>query len=239
VVGSLGLGGLTATSSPETAGYLHVLVQNRQFTWSSPATNKLLLEAGLGSYVAKWGPNEAPGNPTRGLVRVTEQTARNGAVAGLNYRSANWPENFDNPNTWRAAASYVTGAHSYKFGYIGGYLVEDIENHGNDLNLAYTFNGGVPSQLTQTLRVYKQMDRVRYTALYAQDQWTRGRMTLQGALRFDRAWSYSPAQTIGPTNFLLTQLQGHLAQGRRRVRRVRHWQNLGQGEFRQVPRASQ
>jgi hypothetical protein len=206
VVGSLGLGGLTATSSPETAGYLHVLVQNRQFTWSSPATNKLLLEAGLGSYVAKWGPNEAPGNPTRGLVRVTEQTARNGAVAGLNYRSANWPENFDNPNTWRAAASYVTGAHSYKFGYIGGYLVEDIENHGNDLNLAYTFNGGLPSQLTQTLRVYKQMDRVRYTALYAQDQWTRGRMTLQGALRFDRAWSYSPAQTIGPTNFLLTQL---------------------------------
>jgi hypothetical protein len=206
VVGSLGLGGLTATSSPETAGYLHVLVQNRQFTWSSPVTNKLLLEAGLGSYVAKWGPNEAPGNPTRGLVRVVEQTARNGAVAGLNYRSANWPENYDNPNTWRASASYVTGAHSYKFGYIGGFLREDIENHGNDLNLQYTFNGGLPSQITQTLRVYKQKDRVKYTALYAQDQWTLGRMTLQGALRFDRAWSYSPEQTIGPTNFLLTQL---------------------------------
>jgi hypothetical protein len=206
VVGSLGLGGLTATSSPETAGYLHVLVQNRQFTWSSPVTNKLLLEAGLGSYVAKWGPNEAPGNPTRNLVRVQELSARNGAVAGLNYRSANWPENFDNPNTWRASASYVTGAHSYKFGYIGGYLVEDIENHGNDLNLSYTFNGGRPTSLTQTLRVYKQMDRVRYTALYAQDQWTLGRLTLQGALRFDRAWSYSPAQTIGPTNYLTTQL---------------------------------
>jgi hypothetical protein len=206
VVGSLGLGGLTATSSPETAGYLHVLVQNRQFTWSSPVTNKLLLEAGLGSYVAKWGPNEAPGNPTRNLVRVQELSARNGAVAGLNYRSANWPENYDNPNTWRAAASYVTGAHSYKFGYIGGYLVEDIENHGNDLNLSYTFNGGRPTSLTQTLRVFKQMDRVRYTALYAQDQWTLGRMTLQGAVRFDRAWSYSPAQTIGPTNYLTTQL---------------------------------
>jgi carboxypeptidase family protein len=217
VVGSLGLGGLTATSSPETAGYLHVLVQNRQFTWSSPVTNKLLLEAGLGSYVAKWGPNEAPGNPTRSLVRVTEQASRgydtNGdgvvdvrSLAGLNYRSANWPENFDNPNTWRASASYVTGAHSLKLGYIGGYLVEDIENHGNDLNLAYTFNNGVPSQVTQSLRVFKQMDRVKYTALYAQDQWTMGKMTLQGALRFDRAWSYSPAQTIGPTNYLLTQL---------------------------------
>ena len=206
VVGALGLGGLTATTSPETAQYLHVLVQNRQFTWSSPVTNKLLLEAGLGSYSAKWGPNEAPGNPTRGLIRVTEQAARDGFTANLVYRSANWPENFDNPNTWRASASYVTGQHNYKFGYIGGFLREDIENHGNDLNLAYTFNNRVPSQITQTLRVFKQMDRVRYTALYAQDQWTLGRLTLQGALRFDRAWSYSPEQTIGPTNFLATQL---------------------------------
>jgi Carboxypeptidase regulatory-like domain len=206
VIGSLGLGGLTATSSPETAGYLHVLVQNRQFTWSSPVTNRLLLEAGLGSYVAKWGPNEAPGNPTRGLIRVTEQAARDGFTANMNYRSANWPENYDNPNTWRASASYVTGQHNYKFGYIGGLLREDIENHGNDLNLAYTFNNRVPSQITQTLRVFKQKDRVRYTALYAQDQWTLGRMTLQGALRFDRAWSYSPEQTIGPTTFLNRQL---------------------------------
>ena len=50
------------------------------------------------------------------------------------------------------------------------------------------------------------MDRVRYTALYAQDQWTMKRLTLQGALRFDRAWSYSPAQQIGPTTFLPTPL---------------------------------
>ena len=26
-----------------------------------------------------------------------------------------------------------------------------------------------------------------------------GRMTLQGALRFDHAWSYSPEQVVGPT----------------------------------------
>src|SRR5262245_57369311 len=217
VVGALGLGGLTATTSPETAQYLHLLVQNRQFTWSSPVTNKLLLEAGLGSYEARWGPNEAPGNLTRGLVRVQEQASRgydtNGdgvvdvrSLANLSYRSANWAQDYDNPNTWRGSASYVTGGHSMKIGYIGGYLVEDIENHGNDLNLAYTFNNGVPSQLTESLRVYKTKDRVRYTAVYAQDQWTMGKMTLQGALRFDRAWSYSPAQTIGPTNFLPTQL---------------------------------
>ena len=202
VLGSLGLGGLTATTSPETAGYLRTLVQNRQVTWSSTLTNRLLLEAGLGSYVAKWGPFEPPGNPTRDLVRVQELTARNGAVAGLQYRSANWGEHLDNPNRWRATMSYVTGAHSVKVGYQGAYMVEDIENHGNDQNLQYTFLGGRPTSLTQSLRVFEQRDRVRYTALFVEDQWTRGRMTLQGALRYDRAWSYSPEQQIGPTNFL-------------------------------------
>ncbi len=205
-VGSLGLGGLTALASPETAGYLHTLVKNSQFTWSSPVTNRLLLEAGLGTYRAAWGPFEAPGNPTRGLARITELAALNGASAGLQYRSANWAHDWDNPNTWRASASYVTGGHTFKAGYIGGYLVEDIQNYGNDLNLAYTFLNGRPSSLTESLRVFTQSDRVRYDALYGQDQWTLGTLTLQGALRFDHAWSYSPPQTIGPTNFLASQL---------------------------------
>jgi Carboxypeptidase regulatory-like domain len=211
VVGSLGLGGLTATASPETAGYLHTLVKNSQFTWSSPVTNRLLLEAGLGTYRAAWGPFESPGNNTRGLARIQELSAINGASAGLFYRSANWAQDWDNPNTWRAAASYIVGGHSFKAGYIGGYLVEDIENHGNDLNLQYTFNGGRPSQITESLRVFVQKDRVRYDALYGQDQWTMGKMTIQGAIRYDHAWSYSPEQTIGPAliggqTFLATPL---------------------------------
>src|SRR5262249_37166532 len=216
VVGAIGLGGLTSTTSPETTGYLRTLVTNNQYTWSSPVTNKLLLEAGLGMYRAAWGPFEQPGNNTRGLARITELAAQNfngtPIGAGLISRSANWAQDWDNPNTWRASASYVTGAHNFKFGYIGGYLVEDIENHGNDLNLAYTFNNGVPISVTESLRVFKQSDRVRYDALYGQDQWTMGRITLQGALRFDHAWSYSPPQSIGPAliggqSFLATPLQ--------------------------------
>ena len=78
-----------------------------------------------------------------------------------------------------------------------------------------------------------------------------GRMTLQGALRFDHAWSFSPAQTIGRpiATFLADaavvpanrrrQLQGHLAARRRRLRRVRQRQDGGQGELRQVPGAGE
>jgi hypothetical protein len=34
-------------------------------------------------------------------------------------------------------------------------------------------------------------------SLFVQDAWTRGRLTLSGALRYDRAWSYSPAEHNG------------------------------------------
>src|SRR5262249_44494460 len=37
---------------------------------------------------------------------------------------------------------------------------------------------------------------------YAQDQWTHNRMTLQGALRFDRATSWNPPQSIPASNYL-------------------------------------
>ena len=75
--------------------------------------------------------------------------------------------------------------------------MEDIENHGNDLNLAYTFNGGSPyvSSPRACASSPAEGSRQIHGALRAGSV-DMGRMTLQGALRFDRAWSYSPAQTI-------------------------------------------
>ena len=47
----------------------------QQLTWNSPLTNRVLLTAGFGDYLTRWGGDEMPGNPTRSLVRVTEQCA--------------------------------------------------------------------------------------------------------------------------------------------------------------------
>ncbi len=47
---------------------------------------------------------------------------------------------------------------------------------------------------------------MRDDAFYVQEQWTRSKLTLQGGLRFDRAWSYSPPQQEGPSVFLPTPL---------------------------------
>ena len=82
VYGPLGLGGLSSTTSPEIGGYLYDHPRVRLITWSSPATNRLLFEAGFGAYQAPFGPYESPGNTTRGLARVTEQCAAGCSLNG-------------------------------------------------------------------------------------------------------------------------------------------------------------
>ena len=205
-VGPLGLGGLSSTTSPELGQYLHAHPRVRQVTWSNTATNRMLFEAGFGAYQAPFGPYESPGNTTRPLARVTEQCAAgcsaNGGIPNLIYRSQNWSDSWDAQYTWRASASYVTGAHNLKVGYGGVALVSDLQNFTNDLNLAYTVSNGVPISLTQSLLPFTTSYRTRNMSFYVQDQWTLGRMTLQGALRFDRNWSLSPEQRIPASNFL-------------------------------------
>ena len=64
----------------------------------------------------------------------------------------------------------------------------DFATHG----LQYRFNAGVPDQITQRITKWQQANRTRWDAFYVQDQWTRNRLTLQGALRYEHAWSFFP-----------------------------------------------
>ena len=64
----------------------------------------------------------------------------------------------------------------------------------------------MPISLTQSLLPFTTSYRTRNASFYVQDQWTLGRMTLQGALRFDRNWSFSPEQTIPASAFLASPL---------------------------------
>ena len=77
--------------SPEAVGVLGRPLHVAQATWSSPLTDRLLAEAGVGGTYFGVGNFEREPNPTRGLVRVVEQCASgcaaNGNIPGLVYRS--------------------------------------------------------------------------------------------------------------------------------------------------------
>jgi hypothetical protein len=230
-------------NSPETGDYASTHQSVRQAKFTSTATSKLLLEAGFGTYISQWGYTERPGNPTANLIRVQEQTVQffdatgnrvTGATpggltvaGGLKYRSSNWPTGYISANTWNASASYVTGAHNMKFGYQGALHMDDdnlfdiITNSqhmtyrvGAGVNAAgQTVGYGVPNQVTIQAGTWTRKVRTEYAAFFAQDQWTMGRMTFQGALRFDRAWSRFPSQTIPqnvwwPSEFVIPDATG-------------------------------
>ncbi|HVZ21424.1 MAG TPA: carboxypeptidase-like regulatory domain-containing protein [Vicinamibacterales bacterium] len=198
----------SATAAPEVGTYLNPYGQRvQQFTWSSPVTNKLLLEAGVGTYLSRWGGNEMPGFPQQdNFIQAVENCARgcanNGNIPGLTYRSGTWRADWQGTHSWRASASYVTGAQNMKFGYQGGYLVDNEVTYGDNQELIYRMQNGTPDQLTETIDRWPLKQRVRYDAYYAQDSWTRGRMTLQGAVRYDRAWSWFPEVQVGGVPFL-------------------------------------
>jgi hypothetical protein len=180
-----------------------------QATWTSPMTSKLLFEAGYSrlSYYHAGGPGALPPDGIfDGMIGVTEQsTAINPATgqrwaprANYNYRALqSYFDNYGNPNHWRASASYVTGSHSIKVGYQGSFLLAKAKTVTPDHLRAYRFNLGAPNAFTYRLPDWETEDHTKVAALFVQDTWTRGRVTLSGALRYDRAWSYSPADGNG------------------------------------------
>jgi hypothetical protein len=89
-----------------------------------------------------------------------------------------------------------------KVGYQGTYMTDDRTWFTNSQNLAYRVDNGVPNQLTELISPWVNNARAAWEAVFAQEQWTRGRLTLQGALRYDHAGSWFPAQQEGPSRFL-------------------------------------
>jgi hypothetical protein len=191
----IGQGGVAA--SPEaTTAYNDGTSKITQATWSSPLTSRLLLEAGVSTYVNRWGWMEPPGGLTN-LTPVTEQSALYG-IPGFTYRGLdNFFSNKQSPTTWRASAAYVTGAHNMKFGYQGAYYIEETEDFANATGLTYTFNNGQPVSFGWRIAPWQTSNRTAYYAFYAQDAWTLGRATIQGAVRYDHAWSWHPAEHNG------------------------------------------
>jgi hypothetical protein len=197
------IGGGSATTSPEAAdGTTHMdYVRAPSATWTSPVTNRLLLEAGWG-YVGFLYGREREGN-NRDIPRITDQA---GPIPGLTYGSMTWQRNKSFTPKWRASASYVTGANNFKVGVDGLTFYQERIYVSNRQALNYRLSNGVPNQLTMLINDFKFNNVTSSFASYAQNQTTLGRVTIQGGLRFDHASSYAPEQELGPDRFLPSQI---------------------------------
>jgi hypothetical protein len=180
------------TTSPESGTVWEAPLSIVQATWSSPFSNRFLFESGYSDFRVSWGDVKPQGAPTN-LIPVTEQST-NAGVPFANYMYRGWfaqPSQDQRHATWRASLTYVTGSHSVKFGYNGGFEVAKTTTQVGQ-QLAYTFNNGSPISLTLRVGPTRVSDRIRYDGFYVQDAWKRGRLSLQGGLRFETASSWTP-----------------------------------------------
>jgi hypothetical protein len=200
----IGPGG--GTNSPESGLIWDDRQKIMQASYSSPISSRFLVEGGYSSFYSSWGDIRPDGALTN-FIPVTEQSTL-GGVPTSNFTYRGWPASgaVDQQHaTFRGSVSYVTGAHNLKVGYQGGYLVsKNLTYVGEQISYrvqTQLVNGvlqrAVPNQLTQRIGPSATSSRVRYDAIYAQDQWKRGRLTLQGGLRYDYATSWSPAGENG------------------------------------------
>ena len=190
-----------------------------QATWTNPLTSRLLLEAGISLLNQKWGiTGGAGGNAIyQNIPRITEMgplAYNNGITSG---GATNWDADAGNQNI-RASASYITGSHNVKVGYQGAFLNEADLFHGGNTRLNYTYNTRtgfdvpVPTSVGIIYPVFAD-ERTSFYGIYAQDQWTFNRFTIQGALRYDHAWSWFPEVCVNqdvyvPETFCFGQENG-------------------------------
>ena len=183
-------------------------------SWSSPATNRMLLEAswGMGPYFW-WGSQQK--NPfDQTLIPVQDD---GGAIPGINYRASSWSGHTAFTNIYEGSLSYVTGSHAAKFG-IRHHTNDSTfpKNYYNDSLLKYNFDdpppdyrlpvtSSVPYQITMYAdHASDQHQHQGILAMYAQDRWTYGRLTLQGGLRFEYLRDSFDRQQMGPNLFVPT-----------------------------------
>jgi hypothetical protein len=201
--------GVTALVTPDAASDRRFPLQRFvSADWTSPVTNRLLLEASGIHRVERWGNmhlQTGKGDNIDGLAPGITGIVDNPSLAtgaSLNYRASSGT--FNNSWNWnlhyRFAASYITGSHNFKVGFNNAYLHHENTTYTNPATEYYfNFANGVPSQVVYRIPRTVAADVDYDMGLFAQDRWTVGRWTLAGGVRFDAFKNHFPESSISPT----------------------------------------
>jgi carboxypeptidase family protein len=228
----------------------------QQVSWTNPLSKIILLEAGLAANTQLYDfsyhryvpghqdiPRVVEFGPTVGMDSVSPLVNSSSAIFGVQSGNLNngpgGAAEFRNLVDYRprASISYVTGSHSAKFGYDGGYFSQTRHNTAGDTRLTYRYDAPaatclttpgacgntslyfptdptnralrpVPSRVTINTGIADIESKVKYSALYLQDQWTQKRFTLSAAIRYDHATSNYLGTCIGPDLYVPVQNGG-------------------------------
>jgi hypothetical protein len=200
--------GISSLIPPEAAG-VQVTPTSRVNVskWQRTHTNKLLLEGGFGYYNQEY--TELYQTSVTGQTDKvwSDEAIINARVYNVldqsNNRQANaWPnpaDHFSILRTFMGAASYVTGAHSFRGGMnwtTGDWKL--LTRWTGDMQ-PITYNAGAPVSVTLRLPSDRNNGVDRDLGLFIQDKWSMGRVTLNLGLRYDQFIGESRESSVLPS----------------------------------------
>src|SRR5581483_2338576 len=183
-----GAGGTSAPEASRTS--TRWPVELLQGTWTNPLTSRLLLEAG-GTYEYNVKRTDRQPGLTGKDIAYTELS--NNFNYGNMTQSING--HTENQHNARISVTYVSGAHTFKTGFVfrpGSFTNPTVLN---DVPIRLQLRNGVPVSVQELAGAANPQSEVWAYGLYSQDQWTVKRLTLNLGVRFDTLHGWNPPQT--------------------------------------------
>ncbi|PYQ95003.1 MAG: hypothetical protein DMF96_23935 [Acidobacteria bacterium] len=175
-----------------------------QAKWTHLASNKLFFEVADSSLIFNWPNHRKP--EAQGISILNNNT-------GFRYNAplaSSLGQRVASESNQRGSVNYVTGSHAFKVGF----TTQEAWHHawyddggpGRGIGaglVSYTFLNGKPSTLIEYAEPVTFDERLKVNlGLYAQDQWTLKRLTLNVGIRYDYFNAYVPEQHLNAGPFV-------------------------------------
>lgn len=201
----IGQGGIFGLTTPEGSWVQTTPINHLwQLKWTSTMSSRVLVEAGMSNYSQEYTRLPQPGITESSLSVRDAATGRR--INAAPYYSEHW----STLRTYVASLSYVTGSHAMKFGMN---LSEGPRHERATVNgdMTLNFNGANPVSVVLTASPRDAHERLNADlGIYAQDQWTIDRMTLNLGVRFDYLNAKLEAQNFPAGTFVPARALGEL-----------------------------
>jgi len=171
-----------------------------QAKWTSPVTNKLLLEAGYSTDILHYSSLLEPGiSQVRGTPAWFATASHLNANTGFRTVAGQYNQWFyPNQDSAVASLTYVTGSHTIKTGMLWGFGSNGYVNDMNgDLWQNYNNSGGgqIPVSVTVFNSPVSSYPVLKANVgLYVQDQWAVNRFTINYGIRYEYLSEEIPSQ---------------------------------------------